>query len=49
MDTLPNWLEAAVAAAGMTAYADDWDRDVIAAAHAPKDSGLLLDPPGTFH
>ncbi len=49
MEPLPHWLEVAVAAAGMTAYADDWDRNVDKTVLPGGETVVFIDPPGTFH
>jgi hypothetical protein len=48
MESQLHWLEAAVAAAGMTAYADDLDRRAEAKAQAIAEAAET-DPPGSFH
>jgi hypothetical protein len=49
MDQLPNWLTAAVLAAGMTAYADDLDRKFTKAAPTPPAAPAPDEPTPPVH
>jgi hypothetical protein len=49
MDQLPNWLTAAVLAAGMTAYADDLDRKYTKAAPTPPAAPAPDEPTPPVH
>jgi len=50
MESLPNWLSAAVVAAGMTtAYADELDPKAIEQIAAPKSAAPLQEPPPPKH
>jgi hypothetical protein len=49
MEQVPHWLMAAVAAAGMTAYAEDIDRTSANHGMAAIDLATLVDPPGDLH
>jgi hypothetical protein len=49
MDALPQWLENAVVAAGMTAYADDLDFVGNKSATANNQQQTAADPPGNVH
>jgi predicted FMN-binding regulatory protein PaiB len=49
MEQVPTWLMDAVAAAGMTAYAEDTENIVNKTSCGRDDLGLQADPPGAFH
>jgi hypothetical protein len=44
MEQLPNWLTAAVMAAGMTAYADDLDRKIHKGSPSPDNASAVEEP-----
>jgi hypothetical protein len=49
MEQLPHWLAATVAAAGMTAYAEDVERSSANNGVEPDDANAEGEPPGTYH